>query len=257
MTSLADHIADAQANSGATLRTGRVIGAAGTIVTVDIGGGQVVDMPALAQYEPILGDIVMVQQQGPLTLVLGRTAAIAGDNVLANPSFELDPAGTSGAAHWTFIPDAVATTPITATTQTATQWGAAHGSQWLELSSSTASGDGIVYAVSEAIPVTPGERWTAAAYTTSAGNQSNIAGLWLTWYASSTAMYPSTVSADTLISSASFPSGVYPRWLILRELAGGGTTVPVGVTFMRVVVSAEIFDIGYVYVDAVIARKVS
>lgn len=241
----------------AYLRTGKVVGIRTNGVVVDIGDSQFVDMPALTQYEPILGDIVNIIQQGPVQLVLGRTAPIAGDNVLYNPSFELDPPLTAGAQSWSFIADASAPDPVVAKTDTASSWGAAHGTQWLELSSSTAGGDAGVHCVSEAIPVTAGQLWTAAAYATSAGNGGNVATLRLAWYASDTAVYPTTVVADTIINSASFPNGTYPDWVLLRQLSGGGLPVPTGASFMRVVLSAEIFDVGYVYADAFIARKIS
>jgi hypothetical protein len=244
------------APDSAYLRTGKVVGIGVTGVTVDIGSSQFVDMPALTQYQPILGDIVNIIQQGPVQLVLGRTAPIAGDNVLYNPSFELDLPLTSGATSWSFIADAAATDPVVAKTRTATGWGAVHGTQWLELSSGTTAGDAGVHCVSEAIPVTAGELWTAAAYVTAAGNGGNVATLRLAWYATDTAVYPATVVADTIIGSASFPNGTYPDWVLLRQLSGGGIPAPTGASFMRVVLSAEIFDVGYVYADAFIARKI-
>lgn len=257
MTSaLAAGIAGA-ANSGATLRTGTVAGISGTAVTVDVGGGQMVDMPHLIAYQPILGDVVQILQQGPANLVLDRVAAISGNNALANPSFEIDPPGTAGATSWTAIRDPAATSPIVITTRLGSGWGAADGSQWIEFAATAAGGDAGMYLTSEPIPVSPGEQWTAAAYVTAAGNTAaNTAQLRLAWFDTSAPNYPATIAPDHLIGSVSFPVGVYPAWFVLRHLSGNGVAVPDGVQYMRVVLSVEIFDVGWVYADAVCARRI-
>lgn len=246
------------APESARLRTGRVVALNGASLTIDLGGGQLVDMPALASYIPVLGDTVLIQQQGPLVVVLGVTTAMPPDNPLRNPSFEDDLPGSGGATGWTFVADPVASSPITPTTKTATQWGAAHGSQWLELASGTVAGDGLVHVISDPIPVTAGQRWTAAAYVTSAGNASNIATLRMAWFTTATGLYPAAHTAETLVNAAEFlPGGVYPQWLILRQNTGAGTGVPTLATYMRVVLSVEIFDVGWVYIDAVTARQLA
>jgi hypothetical protein len=179
-------------------------------------------------------------------VVLGRGGDLAGTNVLANPAFDADPPGTSGASNWSAIPNPSAPTPITVTTQQTTGWGAIHGGQWLELFSSTSGGNGGVFLTSDPIPVTAGQRWTAAAYVTSAGNSGNSATLYATWY-----------SSDDTIDSVSFPSGTYPDWALLRDINGDGIQVPAGAAFLRAVLALNIHDVGYMHVGYMLARQVN
>ncbi len=239
----------------AYLRTGRVTKLLGSSqVVIDVGGGQLVDMPCLTQYEPILGDVVQILQQGAVQLVLGRTAPISGDNVLANPSFELDAAGAPPTS-WTPV---VVGASSNVKVDIASGWGSITGTKWLEINQ-TGSGDSTIFVVSEAIPVQPGEVWTAAAsvVNSSLTLDGGFTEIYLSWYMNDTDMYPTTAFADTVLQSVVFGVGGTKSWFLLRELSGEGADVPAGMTYMRVVLATYLADdLGAsAYWDGVICRK--
>lgn len=251
VTALADNTPPA-----AQLRTGRVVQILGASqLVIDVGGGQLVNAPALTQYDPILGDIVQLLQQGPVLLALGRPSPVAGDNVLINPSFELDAVGVPPTSWTSVVHTGAATTRV----NPAAGWGAVTGSNWLEVHSTSAP-DTTVYTVSEPIAVTEGQRWTAAAWTVnqSWGVNGGFSELLLSWYADSTTMYPSGLG-DYTIQGLTFPVGGVPGWSLLRELSGSGVSVPAGVRFMRVVLSTTLAGgtttVGYW--DGIICRRLA
>lgn len=258
MTDLAEFLGSP--SEGAQLRTGTVASLQGaSTVTVDLGGGQLVDMPTLNGYIPIPGDVVQILQQGPVQLVLGRTNPMSGANVLANPSFELDAAGAAP-SFWTKVIDAsYPGGDANVKTDNATGWGPVHGSKWLELNTTTTA-IASIHVVSEAIPVTAGQLWTAAA---AAANISGDADggscqLRLTWYATNTAMYPATVAADTFVAGIVLPPYGIPAWTLLRQWYGIGYPVPTGASWMRVVLTSIISGgSGFsAYWDGIICRKI-
>lgn len=248
------------APEGARLRTGRVTELLGSSqVVVDVGGGQLVNMPCLTQYDPILGDIVQIMQQGPVQVVLGRTSPISGDNVLANPSFEVDAPGVSPSS-WTKVIDAFSSGDANVKTDTASGWGPVTGTQWLELNQSTLA-TAVIHVVSDAIPVQTDELWTAAAYGMNSSTDADGGSLavTLTWYENDILMYPSTAAPDTELAYVSFPPGGVPGWVLLRALAGPGARVPAGASHMRVMLTTILRGgVGSgAYWDAVTCRKVT
>ncbi len=244
------------APEGARLRTGRIVRLLGAQqVVVDVGGGELVNMPCLA-VDPILGDVVQILQQGPVQVVLGRTAPLSADDVLANPSFELDNVGDVP-SYWTKVLGGGS--PATnIKTDNASGWGSITGERWLEINQQ-AAGDTTVFVVSEAIPVQAGELWTAAAWTmnSSLTFDGGFAEIYLTWYMNDTDMYPTTSAADHVIQGVVFPPGGTPGWFLLRELIDSGVEVPPGITYMRVVLVSYLSnDLGAsAYWDAVVCRK--
>jgi hypothetical protein len=228
-------------NEGAQLRTGTVVSLIGaSTVTVDIGGGQLLDMPALTGYAPIAGDVVQILQQGPVQLVLGRTNPMSGANALANPSFELNTGAAPQA--WTKVIDAGTPTGDAAViADIATAWGPVDGSNWLAVSQSTAA-TVTIHMASRPVPVTAGQVWTAAGYAANAsiGTGGGTCALRLTWYNTDTAVYPTTVAADAVIASIGFPQGGVPGWTLLRQWAGAGYAAPTGATWLRVVLSTTL-----------------
>lgn len=241
--------------TGARLRTGRVVRLNGPAqIVVDLGGGELVDMPTLTTYPPILGDAVQILQQGAVSFALGRTAIVAGDNTLQNGSFEQDPPGTTPTG-WTAV---AVTGAATTTTATATGWGAATGSQWLKVAQN-GTGPAETYAISNPIPVTPGERWTAAAHAVNVSIGANGAcGLYLAWHAAAADIYPTTVSVSP-IAALPFPAGGIPGWALLRELSGGGRQAPAGATYLRVMLGSTLAadPQSAAYWDAIICRRLS
>ncbi len=242
---------------GARLRTGRIIELLGAQqVVIDIGGGELVNMPCLAA-DPILGDVVQILQQGAVLFVLGRTNPTSGDYVLINPSFELDTAG-SAPTSWTKVIATGTFGDSSFTTSTSSGWGSVTGTRWLELNSSNPS-VAVIHAVSESIPVQAGELWTAAAYAVNLSNDTagGTSEIKLTWYSNAAAVYPSTAAADSTVGYANFPIRGLPYWTLLRQIYGSGVEVPDGVTYMRVVLTSYIRGgVGSsAYWDGVVCRK--
>lgn len=251
MVDLAETI-DAAPES-ARLRTGRIVELLGAQqVVVDVGGGELVDMPCLA-VDPILGDVVQILQQGAVQVVLGRTAPLSGDSTLANPSFELDEPGVAPTS-WTTVINAGG---ANVKTDTASGWGSVTGTKWLEINQSTPLLTDL-YVFSEAIPVQAGELWTAAGWAMNSsldpdGGQCEIL---LSWQADATTLYPAGIG-DTRMQVLSFPPGGTPSWALLRQISGIGADVPVGATYMRVVLSMVLSGgVGSsCYWDAIVCRK--
>lgn len=240
---------------GGVLRTGRLVGISGTALTVDIGGGEQVDMPYLDPYLPLLGDTVQVLQQGAVPLVLGAPAGMADDNVLANPSFEIDPPGST-VTSWTNYVDPASIGSATVTVDTATAWGPKHGVQWLEINHAIAGYVGN-YQISEAIAVQPGQRWSAVGYAVSSvegGSDQPTMSIRLTFYATAAGTYPTNVVSSDTLQIINGPTG--PWWVPVRAITGTGTVVPDGVTAMRVVLVTETYG-GSVYWDKILCRRLA
>jgi hypothetical protein len=252
---LAEQISEGQAATGAFLRTGGLSGIAGTTLTVNVGGGQLVDMPYLDSYVPILGDVVQILQQGGVSLVIGASAAMATDNTLTNPSFELDGAGSTAITGWTAHQDVASVGSATMKVDTATGWGPKDGVQWLEINHGSAGYSGM-YAVSDPVAVQPGQRWSAAGYVVSAvtdGGDEPDLSLWLAFFASSAGTYPTDLLSEERLQSINGPTG--PGWVVVRAPTGTGTTVPDGATAMRVLLFTETWG-GSVYWDKIVCRRV-
>lgn len=241
----------------ARLRTGRIVELLGAQqAVVDVADGQLVNMPCLT-VDPILGDVVQILQQGPVLFVLGRTNPTSGDYILANPSFELDNAG-SAPTSWTKVIGTGTFGDSSFTTSTSSGWGSVTGTRWLELNSSNPS-VAVIHAVSEAIPVQEGELWTAAGYAVnlSTDTDGGTSQIDLTWYNDASSVYPSTSAADVTVGYANFPINGLPYWTLLRQIYGSGVEVPVGVRYMRVVLTAFIRGgVGSsAFWDGIICRK--
>jgi hypothetical protein len=247
------------AYSGAALRTGTLVGIAGTKLTVDIGGGQIVAMPYLQAYIPLLGDIVQIIQQGSVSLVLGAATAMPSGNVLTNPSFELDLPGATAITGWSIYRDPSYTGHAYAKVNAGVGWGALDGDQWFEIGYDTGGGaNANVRASSDPIPVTPGEKWAVAAYVVAipwsgAADFPSMA-LSLGFMASVAGVYPDDIIAESETQYLVGPTG--PTWTPIRAIAGGGTVVPDGAVAMRVILDTNLGS-GNAYWDKVICRKLS
>ncbi len=258
---LAASIAQAGKGGGATMRTARVTALDYATITLDVGGGELVAAPYLDSYVPILGDYVQVLQAGAVSLILGRVSGSPADNLLLNPGFEADPPGTdttTGITGWSKYLDPGSPADADVLVDTVSGWGSADGTQWLELNYNGAGAYVVVSVLSEAIPVNPDERFTAAARATmhTEDETGSNATLYLTWYADVGDTYPTTVAADTEIQTAEFPIGGIPGWVLLRQLTGSGYPVPAGARAMRVRLKTLMRVDGSAFWDSVVARKI-
>lgn len=248
-----------QGDSGASLRTGTVVGITGTALTVDIGGGETTDMPYLDGYLPVLGDRVAVLQQGAVCLVIGSPAGMPDTNMVANPSFELDLAGAFPAG-WSAYANPDPAYPGTASiiVEVGTGWGAKDGRQWLRIKHE-ASGNANIVMSSDPIAVSPGERWAAVAWTIFSaqgglGIDTPAMAVSLGFLADPTGAYPTDVLAEAEQQWINGPTG--GTWVAVRAITGTGALVPEGCTAMRVLLDTTLSS-GVVYWDKVVARKLS
>lgn len=250
----------------ASIRIGRVTRYIDGYITVAISGSDtLVDAAYLTSYEPVLGDLVVALKQGNQWVVLGSQAAIPPDNLVANPSFEVDPDGTTPPTDWSIYHGTAgegATTNATVTVET--QFGSLmiDGRKILQVLLGIA-GVSITYVSSAPIAVTPGELVTASSYWSSliinGGAQPADAELLLTWYGNETDTYPTTVAANTSIAKLSTPQGDSARWYLLRPVFGSrGTEVPAGATHMRVTLRTVLRDgDSLVWWDRITAQRMS
>jgi hypothetical protein len=254
--SLAEIIRDA-ANTGASLRTGRLIAIGDSSLTVDVGGGQAVAMPYVDGYTPILGDRVQILQQGMVCIVVGSTGGMPDDNAVINPSFELDPAGTSPPQGWARYFSPAGTSDGTVKTDVASGWGAKHGTRWLEVNHGVTAGYAGIYVSSTPIAVQPGQQWSASAYaisTVETGADQPKLHLSLAFTATTAGTYPASVLQETPLQMIVGPTG--PQWVPLREVSGDGVTVPGGCNGMMVVLLTETWG-GSAYWDKVVCRQLA
>ncbi len=254
MADLATVISQA-ANTGASLRTGRLIGIGSSTLTVDIGAGQALNVPFVDGYQPILGDRVQILQQGMVCLAIGACGGMPDDNAVINPSFELDAAGTTPPQGWTVYMDPAGTADSHAKTAVATGWGAKDGVRWLEIDHGVTAGYAGIYVTSTPIAVQPGQHWSASAYAisgTPAGTGEPTLHLRLAFMPSTVGTYPASVSLETPLQIINGPTG--PQWIPVREVAGTGAVVPAGAGGMMVVLFTQIYG-GSVYWDKIVARR--
>lgn len=257
MVDLASAVA-AAANSGAIMRTGTVKRYDAGTLTVDVGGGQLVSMPYMDGYLPILGDPVQCLGQGGVWFALGRASQFPADNTVVDPSFELTPVGSPPAAWGIYnnTPGGGTGTLLVRTAAVPAGFEIA-GSQMLEVSCQTSGGQITADIYSQPIAVAPGQTWTAAAWVYAAFQGIGpTLRLKLAWFANSTNVYPTTVAGDSVITVAD-PPPLQP-WMLLRGASGGGgVVVPAGASYMRVVLESVVYDIAYAEWDKVVCRRVS
>ncbi len=247
---LAEVITDQPA--AVSLRTGRVVGLNGAALTIDIGGGEYVDMPYLTAYLPILGDTVQILQQGGVNVVLDSFGGMPSDNVVYNPSFEIDSPGSTTITGWGKYTDPASLGTSTAKVDTATGWGPKDGTQWFEINHA-ATGFVGTHLYSDLIRVQPGQRWSASASVVSInepGVDEPDMSVKLVFHAGSNS-YPADVVASSTIQMVKGPTG--PQWTPVRAVTGSGVTVPFGAANMRVVLVTEEQGAS-VYWDRVVCR---
>lgn len=248
----------ASRSSDLAWRSGTVTAVDATTVTVDVGGSQLIAMPYLASYQPVLGDPVEVLGQGGRWLVLG-TAAGTATSLLANASFELDSVGAAP-SNWGIYNNPIGAVTASVTVQSGPFGFELDGHRVVRVSNGATSGISYTHLYSDPIAVTPGDQLAAAAMyiglPSVVGNLNASADLRVSYYSTPTAVYPSTSASDSVNALASVIPG--PPAVLIR--VPGAITVPAGAAYARVVLTTVITSGGAsgdaVAWDRVILRRV-
>lgn len=225
------------------LRVGRVTRFDAARIVVELSGSNaLVDAAYLfGQYNPALGDIVVVLKSGASWVVLGTLSGNPSDNVVLNPSFEEGILGDVP-TNWTLYHDPTSVATADVDGQPAIFGQELDGPTWLESRLTVPVGAGAYfsadYVLSAPIPVAEGQTWSASAYClgfalSNPDGVESVAAVILTWYSRETDVYPNTVAPDTFTNSSTVPLTL--PWIRLRAPGdSAGTPVPTGANFLRV-----------------------
>lgn len=233
-------VIDTREEFRARVRTGTVTAASPNSLTVDVAGTSV---PAsfLRDSGIVVGDLVALLEQGGSWIALGAIAGV-GPNVLLNPSFEEE------LTDWTVYQ----LVGVSAAVVQGPTGLAVDGDFYLEVQTASATATSIVY--SAPVPVTAGDQFAVSAYvwgTYEPGATPNAdADLLGLWFANDTDLYPTTSSADTVITSLAD----VPERPPLSTLSGTVTAPVTG--FMRIGLRSVLTPVGTLGYDLVIAREV-
>lgn len=256
-------VSKAGQTSSSQIRTGMVVDYSETAISVRFAGGDVADFPYVRNYNPIIGEQVILAANGSAWIVIDGlagmppfglpTADVPSANPVTNGGFE---GGGGSVTGWGKVDFAGATTLAVAFADPPIE-GVACG----EVSSATVNVNTVVY--SGAIPVGVGQRWSADCYLRTGAPSSGssvIASLMLTWYANDTNVYPTTVASDTVVSFQEMPA---PQniWSLFKPFPGttAGYAVPAGATHMRVAVqhlTSDATQVASLFIDRVVARRI-
>lgn len=227
-------------------RIGTVVAATPNSMFVDIGGTTVPvaflgPFTATAITPPAPGTVVQVLRQDASWIAQGRVIG-AGSNSVLNPSFEESPAG-SFPTDW-FSADISGASSVTVTDVI----GAPDGDLVARVYSGQAS---VHYLYSSPIPVTSGQVWSLSAVAGGdygGGTPTADAAIVALWFANATNLYPTTSSADIVVTT----SVDLPQYPPYRSLFGNVTAPVTG--FMRVAVRSTLAAGQALVWDDVIAR---
>ncbi|HET9866604.1 MAG TPA: hypothetical protein VFQ06_04880 [Nitrospira sp.] len=257
-------------NAGAFMRIGRVISYDAGSITIAISGSGVLTNASylIGQYEPALGDNVVIERQGNQWVALGTLSANPPDNRVVNPSFE-DGTLTAIPDFWTLYHDPASTESANVGVSALPAGWQIDGPRAVEFFlDSSPPGTSIDYLSSDAVPVSLGQRWAASAYVV--GNSLSgppcvrgQASLLLTWYADGADVYPTVVQQDVVAVANIAPT---LPWIYLRNSSGGtnGVPVPEGVSHVRVTLLNSVEHVSCAtnlslstYWDRIILRQVA
>lgn len=227
-------------------RTGVVVSSTAAEVIVSVGGSTF----SAAYLRPdtfTAGDLVACLEQGGSWLVLGALAGVSANLLAAaNPSFEASAPG-SFPTLW-FQADLSGTSIISVTDDASSPLGA----QVARVSGFAVGTQSYLY--SQPIQVTSGNQFAVTAYAGGdyqpADTQGADAALVALWFATDTALYPTTSSPDTVISTATDIVQKPPFTTL-----GGTVTAPV-TGFMRIALRSTVEATQAVLWDGVIVRRI-
>lgn len=252
MTNTSTQVLAASSGPWSQVRTGTVSAATLGSATVVVGGTSfqasyvlpfgVVPSPASI---PQVGDLVSIVRQDASWQILGRIAG-AGPNLISNGSFEGSLPG-SFPEGWTLYN--ITSASSTTVTNSDSVDG---GNSALVLANSAVTAESYLY--SSPVPVAAGDVMTLSVY---AGASSGAtvpvsvnAALYALWFATDTATYPTTSSADSLIASATAVAQAPP----FTPLSGTVTAPVAG--FMRLALRSTVAgETGLIWDFAVVRRN--
>lgn len=251
MANVTTQIIAAGSGPWSQVRTGTVAAATLGSATVVVGGtafqaSYVLPFgvaPSSASI-PQVGDLVSIVRQDASWQILGRIAG-AGPNLIQNGSFEASGPGD-------FPEDWILYNITSSSSAVVTDTVAVDGGRSaLVLANTGVTAESYLY--SSPVPVTAGDVMSLSAYAgASFGNESPVtvdAGLYALWFASDTAVYPTTSSADSLVAAV---AGV-PEAPPFTPLSG---TVMAPVTgFMRLALRSTVADVTGMLWDFAVVRR--
>jgi hypothetical protein len=250
------------------MRIGRVVSYNAAEITVSVSGSAILQNAAylFGQYQPALGDNVVLMRMGNQWIAVGAQSGNPTDNQVQNFSFETLPLSTPP-VNWTLYHDPVSSEPSDVDAATVPVGWELDGSSAVRFTQdNTAPGSTVDYLSSEPIEVIEGQRWTASAWVVGESQSSGPcvraqATLLLSWHANATDSYPTFISTST-IAFTNVTFGL--PWVYLR--AGGSSTgevAPPAARYVRAVLfnnmqhNSCVIDLAYsVYWDRVITRQI-
>lgn len=257
-----------QNSSDTEMRIGRVISYDSGSITVSISGAGVLVNAAyaLGQYQPALGDNVVLMRMGNQWIALCAQSGNPTDNQVQNYSFEDSVIGNLPNL-WTLYHDPASTEAADVTAAIVDPGWELDGPTAVRFGlDNTPPGSCIDYLSSEPIRVSEGERWTASCWVSGLSSSSGpcvrcTATLMLSWHAGSADSYPTVISTST-IARTNVPYGL--PWVYLRAGSSStGEVVPPGARYVRAVLfnnaahNTCVVDFPYsVYWDRVIVRQI-
>lgn len=261
-------VAAAAEGTDTEMRIGRVVSYDAGAITVSISGaGVLINAPyAFGQYQPALGDNVVLMRMGNQWVALCTLSGNPTDNPVRNYSFE---EGTVGAlpSDWTLYHDPASSEPADVVTAVVNAGWELDGSKAVRFNlDNTPPGSAIDYLSSAPIEVEEGQRWTASCWVSGFSVSSGPcvrcqASLLLSWHANASDSYPTVISTST-IAVTNVPYGL--PWIYLRAGSSStGEVVPPGARYVRAVLfnnaahNSCVVDFPYsVYWDRVIVRRI-
>jgi hypothetical protein len=266
--SLPNAIAAATEGTDTEMRIGKVVSYDAGSITVSISGAGVLTNAAYAfgQYQPALGDNVVLMRMGNQWIALCTQSGNPADNQVKNFSFEDGPIGALP-TDWTLFHDPGSSEAADVTAVVVEPGWELDGRLAVRFGiDATPPGSAIDYLSSAPIEVEEGQRWTASCWVAGFSSSSgpcvrNQATLMLSWHANAADSWPTVVSTAT-IARTNTPYGL--PWVYLRAGSSStGEVVPTGARYVRAVLfnnmahNSCVVDLPYsVYWDRVIVRRI-
>lgn len=230
-------------------RVGTVVSATPNSMFVDVGGtvisvGFLLPFTSTAVTPPAAGTVVQVIRQDASWVATGRLVGV-GSNSILNPSFE-DSGPGAQPVHWNSYNISGSSVASVIDIPNAPE-----GDLAVLVTSAQAS---VHYLYSSPIPVNQGDVWSLSANV--GGQYASLpytadAAIVALWFANATNLYPTTSSADTLVTNdLDIPQ--YPPFRSLFQ----NVTVPAASPFMRVALRSTLAAGQGLVWDNVIARRV-